>query len=84
MGVPAKGLVFGRSNSIFRFGSDPYILQDCERTRGMGLVGESNEGKYGTAGGIKFRFGNPRGVGVPALCSLAPAGVRSSCTAAER
>ncbi len=45
VGVPARGLELGRSNSILRFGSDPYILLACARTRGMGLVGESNVGK---------------------------------------
>ena len=34
-----------------------------------------------TAGGIKFKFWKPKGIGVLALCSLAPWGVLSSWTA---
>ena len=34
-----------RSNSILRFGSDPYILlAECDSIRGTGLVGESKLG----------------------------------------
>ena len=68
------------SNSIFRFGREPYILLAAwESILGTGLVGESKFcGKYGTAGGMKLRLENPNGVGVLALWSLAPCGVRSS------
>ena len=75
-----------RSNSILRFGRDPYILLAAwDSILGTGLVGESKFcGKYGTAGGMKLRLENPRGVGVLARCNLAlapPWGVRSSWTA---